>query len=336
MHTRILAVLSILAAAAPARADDPVDEAAAPAVPAAPATSAPAPAPRAVSPGRPAPRSAAGEPAPRAATEVRAFGGSADPRSYANDWLVAPPGWNLGGEMRFITADSAPTGERIKLTDLALLRLRARWTTTRRLELSASADVLAKQLDTTHEPLLQGGSLGAKLATSRTLALAAGVSGGPALGSGWWGDASVGVVHRSQIESFIAFQVGAGGLATMVNARGTPRKWQADATGAAELTFHTPHGEWALWFGTELALPVVHADSIAPSSRLDLTIGTVYSAVRDWDLYVEYTFRDRGTTKMPETTLPIIDGGFDQRQLVVGITRRFARKRGASRWVIAQ
>jgi hypothetical protein len=322
MHTRMFVLLSILAFAAPARADEPVDGAAAPS---APDTSAPAPAPQ-----------AADGPAPGVASEVLTVGGGADPRSQASDWLVAPPGWNLGGEMRFITAESAPTGERIKLTDMALLRLRTRWTTSRRVELSASADVLAKQLDTTHEPLLQGGSLSAKLATSKTVAMAAGVSGGPALGRGWWGDASVGVVHRSRIEDFISFQVGAGGLATMVGAKETARKWQADATGSAELTFHTPRGEWALWFGTELAFPVVHADTIDPSTRLDLTIGTVFSAVRDWDIYAELTFRDRGTTTIPETVLPIIDGGFDQRQFVVGLTRRFTRERGASRWVLAQ
>ena len=322
MHTRMFVFLSILAVAAPARADEPVDGAAAPS---APDTSATAPAPQ-----------TADMPAPGSTSEIMTVGGSADPRSYASGWLVAPPGWNIGGEMRFITAESAPTGERIKLTDMALLRLRTRWTTSKRLELSASADVLAKQLDTTHEPLLQDGSLSAKLATSKTVAMAAGVSGGPALGSGWWGDASAGVVHRSRIESFISFQVGAGGLATMVNAKETARRWQADATGSAELTFHTPRGEWALWFGTALAFPVAHADTIDPSTRLDLTIGTVYSAVRDWDIYAELTFRDRGTTTIPETVLPIVDGGFDQRQFVVGLTRRFTRERGASRWVLAQ
>jgi hypothetical protein len=330
MHLRSFPLLAILAAAAPARADEPVGGADDP------APSAAAPAPQAVPSEAAAPRSAAEAP-PRAVTsEVLAVGGSTDPRSYARGWLVAPPGWNIGGEMRFLTAESAPSGERIKLTDMALLRLRTRWTASRRLELSASADVLAKQLDTMHEPLPQGGSLAAKLATSRTVALAAGVSGGPALGSGWWGDASAGVVHRSRIEDFISFQVSAGGLGTLVHEKATPRKWQADVTGSAELTFHTPRGEWAMWFGTELAFPVVHADSIDPSTRLDLTIGTVFSAVRDWDLYAEVTYRDRGTTKMPETILPIVDGGFDQRQIVVGITRRFAETRGASRWVLAQ
>lgn len=340
MPTRILVLVSILSATAPARADDPVDGAAAPAAqtapaaqaaPAAPGPSATAPEPQAASPRASAPR-----PVAAGVASGLSSGGSTDPRSHASGWLVAPPGWNVGGEMRFITAESAPTGERIKLTDMALLRLRARWTATRRLGLSASADVLAKQLDTTHEPLLQGGSLSAKLATSKTVALAAGVSGGPTLGGGWWGDTSAGVVHRSRIEDFISFQVGAGGLAIMVNAEDTARTWQADATGSAELTFHTPRGEWAMWFGTELALPVAHADTIDPSTRLDLTMGTVFSAVRDWDLYAEFTFRDRGTTKLPATILPIIDGGFDQRQVVVGIIRRFTKERGASRWVLAQ
>ena len=39
---------------------------------------------------------------------------------------------------------------------------------------------------------------------------------------------------------------------------------------------------------------------------------------------------------MPATTLPIVDGGFDQRQFVAGITRRFTQERGASRWVLSQ
>ena len=65
-------------------------------------------------------------------------------------------------------------------------------------------------------------------------------------------------------------------------------------------------------------------------------MGTVFSAVRDWDIYTELTFRDRGTTMMPETTMPIADGGFDQRQIVVGIIRRFTPARGTSRWALSQ
>jgi hypothetical protein len=263
--------------------------------------------------------------------------GSYDHRSYASDWLVAPPGWNLGGEMRFITADHALSGERINMTDMAILRLRTRWTATKRIELSGTVDMLAKQLDTTDEPIPQGGSLAAKIATSRTVAIGASVSGGPILGGGgFWGSAGTGAVHRSHIEKFIAFQVGGGALATAVDQDRMERKWQADAVLSSELVFHTPRGEWAMWGGVEMAFPVVHADTIDPSSRLDVTLGTVFAAVRDWDLYAELTIRDRGNTMMPETVLPIADGGFDQKQLVVGITRRFTPARGATRWALSQ
>ncbi|HUQ07237.1 MAG TPA: hypothetical protein VM261_32320 [Kofleriaceae bacterium] len=263
--------------------------------------------------------------------------GSYDHRSYASDWLVAPPGWNIGGEMRFITADSALGGEPIHMTDMAILRLRTRWTATKRIELSGTVDLLAKQLDTTDEPIPQGGSLSAKIATSRTVAIGTTVSGGPILGGGgFWGSAGTGAVHRSHIERFIAFQVGGGALATAVEDDAMERRWQADAILSSELVFHTPRGEWAMWGGVEMAFPVVHAEVIDPSSRLDVTLGTVFAAVRDWDLYAEFTIRDRGNTMMPETVLPIADGGFDQKQLVVGITRRFTPARGATRWALSQ
>lgn len=263
--------------------------------------------------------------------------GSYDHRSYASDWLVAPPGWNLGGEMRFITADRALSGERINMTDMAILRLRTRWTATKRIELSGTVDMLAKQLDTTDEPIPQGGSLAAKIATSRTVAIGTSVSGGPILGGGgYWGSAGTGAVHRSHIERFIAFQVGGGALATAVEQDRMERRWQADAVLSSELVFHTPRGEWAMWGGVEMAFPIVHADTIDPSSRLDVTLGTVFAAVRDWDLYAEFTIRDRGNTTMPETVLPIADGGFDQKQIVVGITRRFTPARGATRWALSQ
>lgn len=269
--------------------------------------------------------------------EVIALDRGIDMRSYAHDWLVAPPGWNVGGEMRFFTAGSTPGGEAIHITDLAVLRLHSRWVATRRLELSGSIDLLAKQLDTTDEPIPQGGSLGLKVAASRTLAFATAVSGGPTLGQdGYWGSAGTAAVHRSHIERFLAFQVGGGALATAVDQDTMGRRWQADATASSELVFHSPHGEIALWGGVELAFPVVHSAGLDPSSRLDLTMGVVYSAVRDWDLYAALTYRDRGTTAMPETVLPIVDGGFDQRQVIVGITRRFSATRGSTRWALAQ
>ena len=59
--------------------------------------------------------------------------------------------------------------------------------------------------------------------------------------------------------------------------------------------------------------------------RSDFRIGSVYSVVKSWDVYVEYAVIDRGDDTAPRTVLPILDGGFDQRQLTFGIARHFAR-----------
>jgi len=268
--------------------------------------------------------------------DVTSLAGSSDPRGYAKDWMVAPPGYNLGGELRFITAASSPDGPRIKFTDFALLRLHTRITMNRRIELSGSIDLLSKQPDTRHDTIAQGGGLGLKVATSRRTAVATAVSGGPTMGDdGLWGSVATGVVHRSRIEQFLAFQVGGGASALGLRQDRLDPRWQADLDFSAQLVLHAPRGELALWTGADLAFPVAHSSGLAPSSRLDVTVGTVFSAVKDWDLYAAFTIRDRGTTELPLTNVPIADGGFDQRQVIVGISRRFTARGQGTLWALA-
>ena len=270
-------------------------------------------------------------------SEIRTLGGSAgDVRSYSRDWLVAPRGYNVGGELRFITASTSPDGPRVRFTDLALLRLQTRWTASRRIELSGSVDLLAKQPDSRKDLFFQGGSFGMKIATSRATAIAAGVSGGPTMGDdGFWGSVATGVIHRSRIEKFLAFQYGGGATATALRVADADPAWQAGLGASSELVFHTPRGEWAMWTGFELELPLVHTDTLDPRSRLSVTIGTVFAAVKDWDLFATFAWRDRGTTDLPATTLPIIDGGFDQKQFSIGLTRRFSVRGKSSKWALA-
>jgi hypothetical protein len=274
------------------------------------------------------------------ASEVRTLGSAAgqsiDVRSYAKDWLVAPPGYNIGGELRFITAATSPDGPRIRFTDLALLRLQTRWTASRRIELSGSVDLLAKQPDSRKDIFIQGGGLGVKIATSKANAIAAGVSGGPTMGDdGFWGSVGTGVIHRSRIEEFLAFQYGGGASATGLRMGDDDPVWQAGLAGSSELVFHTPRGEFATWLGFDLDLPIVHSDALDPRSRLGVTVGMVFAAVKDWDIYTTFSWRDRGTTDLPATTLPIIDGGFDQKQFAVGLTRRFSVRGKSAKWALA-
>ncbi|MBP8807657.1 MAG: hypothetical protein KBG48_25875 [Kofleriaceae bacterium] len=276
------------------------------------------------------------EPAPVAHGAMVTLGGVTDARSYAKDWLVAPPGYHIGGELRFITAGTSPDGPRIKFTDLAILRLHGRTTLGRRIELAGSLDLLAKQPDSRTDLFFQGGGFGLKVATSRRTAITAAASGGPTMGDdGFWASVGTGVTHRSRIEKFLAFQYGGGASATGLRLGEAPTEWQAGLAGTSELIFHTPHGEWAMWLGFDLELPIVHSDALDPRSRLGVTIGQVFAAVRDWDLYASFSWRDRGTTDLPATTLPIVDGGFDQKQFAIGLTRRFSVRGKSARWALA-
>ena len=84
---------------------------------------------------------------------------------------------------------------------------------------------------------------------------------------------------------------------------------------------------FGFWLGVDLDVPVDHeADVMAidPQVRLGFNAGMVYAVVDDWDFYVNLAIIDRGETDVPATTLPILDGGFDQQQITFGIIRRFA------------
>jgi hypothetical protein len=42
-----------------------------------------------------------------------------------------------------------------------------------------------------------------------------------------------------------------------------------------------------------------------------------------WDLYVSYAIVDRGDVESPGTTLPVLNGGFDQIQWALGVQHHF-------------
>jgi hypothetical protein len=67
----------------------------------------------------------------------------------------------------------------------------------------------------------------------------------------------------------------------------------------------------------------------SPDSPLRVYTSTASGGVlrvgdnRSWDLYAIYSWIDRGEADRPSTMLPIIDGGFDQQQVVLGVQHRF-------------
>jgi hypothetical protein len=76
-------------------------------------------------------------------------------------------------------------------------------------------------------------------------------------------------------------------------------------------------------------MPVLHRGndpvsgmSLDPRPRLDINVGAAVRLADMWDLSVELSIIDRGDAADPATRLPILDGGFDQIQVSVGVSRR--------------
>lgn len=272
--------------------------------------------------------------APARTAELSMSDSGGDVRSYTRDWLVGPPGWDVGGELRFLTSDIGLADRPLKLTDVGIVRARLRYTASRRIEVHAAVDALAKQPAYSDSSPFQGVSAGLKIAMTRKWALAAGFAGGPTLGDdGLWGNGATQMVYRSHPDETLSFQVAAGAQATAVAPERGANQWLTEATAGGNVMLHTPNGWFGAWLGAGLAVPVVSTRGLEPNTRLDVSIGTVYAVVPQWDVYAEAAIVDRGDAGMPATMLPILDGGFDQKQLTVGIVRRFdgRRSRGPDR-----
>ena len=257
---------------------------------------------------------------------------SGDVRDYVHDWAVGPPGWDVGGELRLITSDQGlGGGPALKLSDVGLVRARIRATASRRIETFGALDVLAKQPSYTDELVVQGATFGVKVAVSRKWALSTQLTGGPTLDdSGYWGGGGTAMIYRAHPDETLSFQVSAGASATALSLDDTGEDpWLTEVSTGGMIMIHSPNGWFGMWLGAGLNVPVVHSDGLDPATRLDLTIGTVYAVVDDWDIYVEAGISDRGDAGHPATQLPILDGGFDQRTLVIGVTRRFQGKRSS-------
>ncbi len=250
-------------------------------------------------------------------------------RSVAKGWLILPEGYELTGELRMLTADGF-AGRPLALTDVALETTRARVALGHRIELFGAVDVLPKQPSYTSEHLWQGATVGVNTQPwARSLALGLHASGGPMLDSlGTWGQLGLGATAHKVVHQIVTFEGGASLLETQLWPRADVRAARlTEAAIHGALLFKDPEGWTGGWFGFDYALPLAHrgddpvsAMPLAPQPRLDLGIGVVLSFVEHWDIFGKLAIIDRGDLAMPATRLPILDGGFDQHQLVLGLT----------------
>ena len=330
--------LGIATLSRPAFAGDP-----GPAVVAPPPADAPAAAPATAAPPTPA---AAAVPAAAPTPEVVDVGGSelssytdqgalvGSARALARNWIIMPEGAEVGGELHFLTSYGGGLGDgALHFTDVMVARAHARYALGGVAEIFGGVDVLPKQPSDTDELVWQGADLGVRIGVGARLAAWARIAGGPLLAdAGYWGGADAGLMGRTSVDETIAFQGAIGGSVTpLFVADGDGTAWLAETVVRGDTILRAPNGVFAAWIGCALAVPVAHADAPAvpggmdmdPQTRVDVHLGMVYAMVDSWDLFTELSWIDRGDRDAPATTLPMLEGGFDQRQILFGVTRRF-------------
>ncbi len=266
-------------------------------------------------------------------TETLSISSGADVRSLSHDWLILADGKRtLGAGLRFAMADGGLSDRPIQFTDLAFLDLNGRLSLGGKGELFASAVLLPKQPSDAGERIWQGSALGARVGFAERFALQLLGQVGPLMSQpGLWSSTELKVETRYSIDQSLFFQAELGGGATGLHRPGAPF-WFAEVLGGGDVVFRAPR-IMAVWVGAQVRVPIglTPSDELFPKTRLNFRAGSSLTFVKEWDIYAELVFIDRGDLAVPGTTLPILDGGFDQRVITLGITRRFGEEARQSR-----
>lgn len=257
-------------------------------------------------------------------------------RNVSKNTLVSPSGGELSAQMKFVMAEPSLGGEEMKFSDLALFGIGGRWSLLSKLELSLEVNFLAKQPSFTDERPWQniGGAVRSPLGKRAAVQLSA--AGGHLIDHvGMWTKEALMIQWRKPIADVLHFDLAGGVDGVVLSAPDGPSAFIAEAAVATSALFRAPNGVWGGWVGLAYAMPVAHRGkdpttemTVDPQPRLDLRVGTVLSLVDEWDLFAEFAVVDRGDMQDARTRLPILDGGFDQRQVILGVTTHFgARER---------
>jgi hypothetical protein len=260
-------------------------------------------------------------------------------RGVAEGYLVMPSGGEVSAQMRFVMSEAVLDDSPLRFTDLALFGLSGRWSLFSRLEVSAQADFVPKQPSYTNEKPWQSVGFGIRSPIGKRVALAISGGGGHLMSHvGQWTRESMMIEWRKPIDrEFLTFQVQGGidGLGLSAP-NSTSSAFITELAVQTSALFHV-EDHWGAWLGISYAVPVQKTGrdpttniAIDPQPRLDFHMGTVLSLVKEWDIYADFAVIDRGDVGNPATRLPILDGGFDQRQIVFGVTRHITVKRHVS------
>jgi hypothetical protein len=253
--------------------------------------------------------------------------------SKVGDSAILPNGrLETGGELVLLTAAQDLAGAEVQFTDVSLLPLHARMAVTPWLELGAGTQLLVKQSETMAEPLWQGANAALRVPFGSAFAGTLAGGGGPLLkDQGLWWQLETSLLTRLAANDWLRFELRAGYTFTSLHysdLASSPTRMQEVMT-HAEVQFGERDG--GAWLGVDYFIPIdsdsqatAERPALDPNVRLNLKVGAVLSPRRTgWDLYVSHAFIDRGSVDRPGTTLPVLNGGFDQRQWTLGVQHRF-------------
>jgi hypothetical protein len=276
---------------------------------------------------------------------AQAVSKSPNPGAKSSDRIILPSqDMEVGGEMVFVTSDErldafGTVRDEVRFTDVGLLRLRARRSFSDWLELYAGGSVLAKQPASWDESVWQGAYGGARAVFADGFAVRLGGGGGPLFEElGYYWQASPGLQAKFNPDHMLRFDLGLGSTMTVIEGdENAETFWLEELSSHVELQFGDRKG--AFWVRLDYGVPLASAPSsdapdadsgrfLEPQIRLGAQVGGVltidgWNEDGAWDAYFAYGFVDRGELNRPETVLPLLDEGFDQSQIIVGVQHRF-------------
>ena len=251
-------------------------------------------------------------------------------RGVVDDYMVLPSGSELTGQLKLITTDALLTGQSVSLGDLALFELAGRHSFGGRVEVAGAVDLLPKQPTTTDESAWQSASGDVRIKLARHVALAIGGAGGHLFDhDGEWLRQTAMIDVKHPLNRYVAFDIQGGADGIELAAPGSSGAHLTELALQTSTLFRADEVAGA-WAGVAYSIPVLQGGvdpttqmALDPKPRLDLAIGAVLAVVPEWDLFVSYAVITRGDVQDRASMLPILDGGFNQHQLVVGVTRHF-------------
>jgi hypothetical protein len=266
---------------------------------------------------------------------------SATPRSRSTNQITMREGiWTLAGSLSFVTAEAPPEelvgSDVLRFTDLVLLNAGGRYSFGD-VEVFGSTSLLPKQPSAADAMFWQGARLGARWAFIDHFALAMRTAGGPMLADrGYWNANDLQLEARASVHRTITFmgKLGASANSLLDDHRdGLEPFWFGEVLVGGEVIL-LAEGMAAFWLGVDFNVPVWTSSDVPdmpgatlafdPDTRANFHLGAVLSYVEDWDLYVDYAVLDRGEEGDPQSVIPVLDSGFDQQQLVIGLVKYFA------------